>query len=185
MTMKDCRQTRKRLICLSIVAIVVFCALNVATATTSKYSTAIHSKIVTDATAQQPTTLTLTAPANATVDENFDVSGYLTAGGTGVSGRIINVQVQEGGQWKTFRFVTTDSNGFFTFTFIAQKGGDLNFRITYDGDSQYAPSVSNKVTVRVNGPTPEPPGDNRPIPTIRPAPQLIIVHSLTDVIQQL
>ena len=94
---------KTRMISLSILAILTLCLLNVTAASTSNPTTAPHSKIVTDVKAQQPTTLTFTAPAQVKVNEWFDVSGSLTAGGTGVSGATINCPRHcREGKWSTF-----------------------------------------------------------------------------------
>jgi hypothetical protein len=138
---------KTRMISLSIVAILTLCLLNVVAASTSNPTTAPHSKIVTDVKAQQPTTLTFTAPAQANVKEWFNVSGSLTAGGKGVSGAIIKWQQLWQGKWNTFGNFTTDSNGNFTGQIESPAAGDVQFRVTYDGDSQYAPAVSNVVTI--------------------------------------
>jgi len=141
---------KTRMISLSILAILTLCLLNVAAASTSNPTTAAHSKIVTDATARQPTTLTFTAPAQARVNTWFDVSGSFTAGGKGVSGAIINIQQLWQGAWGTFSNFTTDSNGNFAGQIESPTTGDVHNRVTYDGNSQYAPSVSNEIVTTIS-----------------------------------
>ena len=138
---------KKAIISLSTIAILTFCLLNVATASTGNPATAPHNKIVTDVKGQQPTTLMFSCPMQANVKEWFNVSGSLTAGGKGVSGAIIKWQELWQGKWNTFGNFTTDSNGNFAGQIQSPAAGDVQFRVTYDGDSQYAPAVSNAVTI--------------------------------------
>jgi hypothetical protein len=149
---------RKRIISLSIVAILSLSTLNVAAALESKPTTTIHGGYTTSATAQQPTTLAFYAPPQAKIFEPTPVSGYLTtANGTGITdARIVIQQLHDDGKWHLFSIVfTTGKDGRFSDTVVvypkifAAKGG-YHFRATYDGDGQYAPSVSNEVIVAVS-----------------------------------
>jgi len=132
------------------IAILTLCLLNVAAATTSNPASVPHSKIVADAAASQPTTLTFTAPAQAKVKESFVTSGSLTAGDKGVSGAIIKIHTIQNGQWVNFGNSTTDSGGNFRGSITTFTPGDHHYKVTYDGDSQYAPSASNEVVVTVS-----------------------------------
>jgi len=141
---------KTRMISLSVLAILTICLLNVTAASPSNPTTASYTKIVTDVKAQQPTTLTFTAPAQAKVNEWFNVSGSLTAGGTGVSGALINIQQLWQGKWNTFGNFTTDSDGIFVGTISSPATGYVQNRVTYDGNSQYVPSLSNEVVTTVS-----------------------------------
>lgn len=151
---------RKRIISLSIIAILSLCSLNVAAALESKPTATIHGGYTTSATAQQPTTLVFYAPPQAKIFEPTPVSGYLTtANGTGIAdARIVIQQFSLFGdsKWHLLAIVfTTGKDGHFSDTVVvfpkifATKGG-YHFRATYDGDGQYAPSVSNEVIVAVS-----------------------------------
>ena len=51
-------------------------------------------------------------------------------------------------------YITSDSDGIFAGTISSPATGYVQNRVTYDGNSQYAPSVSNEVvTTRANGVT--------------------------------
>jgi len=143
---------KTRIIGLAILALLTLCLLNVAAASTTNPATAPHSKIVTDVKGQQPTTLTFTSPAQVKVNESYTVSGSLTSGGTGVSGATINFQYQylDSGRWVTLWTDTTNSNGNIADKVAAHQTGDHHNRLTYDGNSQYAPAVSNEVVVTVS-----------------------------------
>jgi hypothetical protein len=140
---------KKAILSLSIIAISTTCLLNVAAASTINPATALHSKIVTDVKGQQPTMLTFDCPTQANVNIWFDVSGSLTSGGTGVSSADILVQSIDtnNGQWYTFGHDATDSTGFFASSISCSVTGDQYYRVAYNGNSQYAPAVSNVVMV--------------------------------------
>jgi len=131
-----------RMISLSVLSILTLCLLNVTAASPSNHATATNVK------ATIPTTLTFNCPTQAKVNKSIDYSLSLTSGGTGVSGAIIHTQYLEAnGQWTTLGTHTTDSNGNFAGIFIMYATGVYTYRVTYDGDSQYASSVSNEVVV--------------------------------------
>ena len=131
-------------------AILTLCLLNVASASMSNLTTAPYCKIVTDVKAQQPTTITLTAPQQATVNEWFSYSVSLTAGGTGVIGATIHTQVLKQGTWVTIGDHITDKNGGFIGQLLSKTPGERHLRAVYDGSSQYAPSISNEVVITVS-----------------------------------
>lgn len=115
-------------------------------------TTAPHNASVADARAEQATTLTFTAPAQAQANSSFTVSGSLTAGGKGIGDACIHVQsfCPLRGAWWTFGNWATDGNGDFAYQIILTGKGHNNLRVTYDGDDHYAPSVSNEVVVTVS-----------------------------------
>ncbi len=149
---------RKAVIILSIIATLLLCTLNVAVASESKPTTTVHGGYATRATAQQPTTLAFYAPAQGKILEPTPVSGYLTtANGTGITDARIQIQRLHGdGKWHLSSIVfTAGKDGHFSDTVVvyttifATKGG-YHFRAIYDGNGQYAPSVSNEVIVAVS-----------------------------------
>ena len=139
--------TKKGVICPLVVTVLSLCMVNVTTALPRNQIAAPHSKNVTDVKTTIPTTLTFTCPTLVNVNEPFGISGSLTAGGTGVCGAHINGQVMTQGQWTTFSGYTTDSNGNISGTISTNYTGLRFYRLSYDGDAQYAPSASNGVVV--------------------------------------
>ncbi len=86
------------------------------------------------------------------------VDGYLTTGaGVGIDNATIHAQRLEGVDvWTTFFNDTTDAKGYFSFTFMPRSpppGTNYvianTYRVTYDGDSRYAPSISNETEMTV------------------------------------
>lgn len=151
---------RKKIISLSIIAILSLCTLNVAAALESKPMTTIHGGYTTSATAQQPTTLAFYAPPQAKILEPIPFFGYLTtANGTGIADAQIVIQqfsLFGDGKWHLFGTAfTTGKDGHFNDTVVifsnifATKGG-YRFRAIYKGNGQYAPSVSNEVIVAIS-----------------------------------
>ncbi|MGB8310503.1 MAG: hypothetical protein WCE81_01410 [Halobacteriota archaeon] len=143
---------KKAIISLSIIAISTLCLLNVAAASTINPATAPHSKIVTDVKGQQPTTLTFNCPTHAKVNEWVYFTGSLTSGGTGLSNTLVSCQYEylKNGNWATFTSGMTDSNGNIVGGIKPSVTGDQYYRLSYDGNSQYAPSVSDVVMVTVS-----------------------------------
>jgi hypothetical protein len=87
------------------------------------------------------------------------VDGYLTtASGAGIGNAKIHAQRLEGRDvWTTLFNVTTDAKGHFSFAVMprsAPPGANYvivnYYRVTYDGDSRYAPSISNEVEMNVS-----------------------------------
>lgn len=112
-----------------------------------------------DPPSQVPTKLVVSAPTVA-FGRAGDVTAdaYLTtAGGAGISNATIHAQTLEGGtDWITFLDGTTEADGHISFAFAPKSPPPgtnfayVNFyRVTYDGDSQYAPTVSKEVAMYV------------------------------------
>lgn len=148
---------RKRIISLSIITILSLCTLNVASASTSKTTTVDHDVYTRCATAQQPTTLTFTAPAHVKLNQLYAVFGNLTtANGTGINDARIWGQSLRGDKWVTLHrlLFTTGQNGSFSDhwfeTGLFSKPGPCHYRVIYDGDSRFAPAVSNEVIVAIS-----------------------------------
>ena len=141
----------KKLLSLWLTAILTLCILNVAVTPTGKPTIVAHGEYITDAIAQQSANLTITAPAEANVNVTFSLTGRLTAGNSGIDNALVNMQwLNDSGSWITFGHPTTSSDGSFIVYIGPYSVGDLYFRVTYDGDSQYAPSVSDAVKVVVS-----------------------------------
>jgi len=145
----------KRTISLSILTILLLSALSVASASTSKTTTADYEIYARSVTAQQPTTLTFTAPAQVKLDQFYAISGSLTtANGTGINDAQLLYQQLQDNKWVSFGAVYTDLNGTFTDKWIEtdslSKPGTSYYRVIYNGDSQYAPAVSNEVAVIIS-----------------------------------
>jgi len=139
---------RKGVMSLSLIAVVTLCALNVAAASVSKPATASYHNDITRAQAAQSTTLTFTAPTNVKVNQSFKISGYLTTvSGNGIAGAVVDEQTYYNGAWVAMYNVTTDGSGHLSDTLGLSAAGAYNFRLAYNGNSQYAPSVSNEVTI--------------------------------------
>ena len=109
---------------------------------------------------QLPTKLVFNAPTYAVGRSgSVGVNGHLTtASGVGIGNATIHAQTSEDGTvWTTFFNVTTDANGEFSFAVTPRSPPPEanyvfvnNYRVTYDGDSQYAPSVSNEIVMYVS-----------------------------------
>jgi len=138
---------KKGVICLLAVTLLSLCVVNVTTALPRNKTAAPHSKNVADLKTTVPTTLTFTCPTLVNVNEPSGIGGSLTAGGEGFSGVHINGQVMTQGQWTTFSGYTTDSNGNISGTTSTNYTGLRFYRLSYDGDARYAPSVSNEIVV--------------------------------------
>jgi len=138
---------KKVVICLLAVTLLSLCVVNVTAALPRNQTATPHSKNVTDLKTTIPTTLTFTCPTLVNVNEPFGIGGSLTAGGKGVSGAHINGQVMLQEQWTTFSGYTTDGNGNISGTISTNYTGLRFYRLSYDGDDRYAPSVSNGVVV--------------------------------------
>lgn len=142
---------RVRIISLSIIAMLAFCMFNVAAASTNKPMIAACDAYIKNATAQQPTTIAITAPTQATANASVYANGTLTAGGKGIAGAVVHLQWLDvtTGNWTTLSDVKTGDNGQFSVPVFLYFTAEYTFRVTYDGDSQYAQSVSNEVMVTV------------------------------------
>jgi len=163
---------KNAIIDLSIIAILIICMFNsVAAAPVSKITTNIHSNYNADVSAGQQTYILAILNGNATtitmeVGQSVYLHGALSSGtpptswrdsSHGVSNATVNIQSMnsDGKTWTTVDTKRTnlpnDYPGAGTFILILtpKDVGAYTYRVTYDGDSQYAPSVSNVVTLTV------------------------------------
>ena len=130
---------------------VTLCVLNVATASTGKPVIAGRDAYVKDVTAQQPTTITISAPTQVNANASVYANGTLTAGGKGIAGAVVHLQWLDltTGNWTILSDGKTGDSGQFSVPVFLYFTAGYTFRVTYDGDSRYAPSVSNEVMVTV------------------------------------
>jgi hypothetical protein len=121
----------------------------VGAAQASKSSSLAHGGYITDARAQQPTKLTFTAPSQAAA-AGFSVHISLTtANGNGIPFAKINFQCLDRDRWTIFGSDNTDLFGNWDGQIKSRYAGEIHYRISYGGDFQYAPCVSNEVVVNL------------------------------------
>jgi hypothetical protein len=145
-----------------IIAMLTLCVLNIAAASTSKLTPAttlvIYNGYATDATTQK-TVLEIMLSSNTTkVNEKVALIGGLRSGTPQtpnlIGGATVNIQKFTNETWTTFNTTTTiatgDYKGYFIVPITPSSTGVFSYRATYDGDSQYAATVSNVVRLTVN-----------------------------------
>ncbi len=156
----------KTLTCLFIVAILILCVPYVAAGQARKSTPVTYSRyaVDTEATAKQPTVLVIVLMnkngeklSAAKVGQTLDLVGGLVSGTSSapnyIGGAKVNIQQLISGTWTTLGTATTETGqhkGFFIETITPTSSGVFSFKATYDGDSQYAPTVSNVVNLTVN-----------------------------------
>jgi hypothetical protein len=157
---------KTQIISLSTIAIVTLCVLNVTAASTSNMATAAHSEYATGTTAQQETSLGIGLvdqnfkPTNTTkVGQPVDLIGLLMypSGDPNAPNYIENArvtiqQLSANGTWIPIGTATTETGelkGTFVMLLTPRAAGFNIYRATYDGDSQFAHSVSNVVVLTV------------------------------------
>ncbi len=149
---------RTQIISLSTIAIVTLCVLNVTAASTSNMGTAAHSEYATGTTAQQQTVLAIVLSNNTTkINEPVYLLGGLASGTQSAPNYIENAratlqQLSANGTWIPIGTATTETGeykGRFVVSLTPRAAGFNIYRATYDGDSQFAPSVSNVVVLTV------------------------------------
>ena len=140
-------------------------AINVTAASTSKLATETHNGYATDGRSQQQTVIVITLfnkngdkISTTTVNQSVILGGLLTSGTSNppnyIGGATVNIQGSlDGNKWVTISHIATQTgkfNGLFAVNWTQSNPGVIYFRATYDGDSQYAPTVSNVVQLTVN-----------------------------------
>jgi hypothetical protein len=165
---------KKTIISLSIIAtILAICTFNnVAAAPVNKQTTNVHSGYAADVRGNQQTYLVAYLRNNRTavtmaVNQSTYLYGVLSAGtpptsandtSHGIPNATINVQSMnsDGKTWITVYSEKTlpdtgqtgyNYSGRFIMTLTPVVAGVYTYRVTYDGDSQYSPAVSNVVTI--------------------------------------
>jgi len=161
------------LICLLIVALLSLCAFNgVAAVPVSKLTPDTHSNYAGDVRGKQQTYLLArffffapTFYGEATtltigVGQSIHLKGVLsydtpptnsTDYSHGISYKTLNIQSlnSDGETWSTIGTSGTSERGAFDVALTPPAAGAYTYRTTYDGDDQYAPAVSNIVTLTV------------------------------------
>ncbi|MGB8310976.1 MAG: Ig-like domain-containing protein [Halobacteriota archaeon] len=170
---------KKAILSLSIIAILTICMFNsVAAAPVNKQTTDVHSNYAMDMRAGQQTYLAicfgvLLPPYSGTTADTIGVGQSITLSGVlasdippinpmddshGIPGATVHIQSMnsDGQTWTTVATRNTmPEQGFFhtegvvVVSLTPMAAGVYNYRITYDGDSRYAPAVSNVVTLTV------------------------------------
>jgi hypothetical protein len=158
---------KKGLVCLSIIAIVTLSIPNVVAAPAGKQAINIHSSYATDAPVKAPTALVIQLSSNTTaVNKPVIIYGALVAGEHGtkhyIGGATITIQQltsTNGTVWtRVGTLQTTAANNEvgasptpnFSGSETPAISGYYVIRATYDGDSNYAPAVSNVVSLTVS-----------------------------------
>jgi hypothetical protein len=157
------------LICVSIVAILSLCTFNnVAAAPVSKLTPDTHSNYAGDMRGGQQTYIVFGDPTTngitMGVGQHIAILGVLTYGTPptssfnsphGIPDATVNIQTlnSDGQTWTTVATKSTLPAGYSAGTFLVTitptVAGVYTYRVTYDGNSQYAPTVSNTKTLTV------------------------------------
>ncbi len=167
---------KKAIISLSIVAILTICVFNgVAAAAVSKQTTDVRSNYAVDARGNQQTYLAAYLGLDDATALTMGVGQYTYLYGVlsvgtpptssndyshGIGNARVNIQSMnsDGKTWSTVATHITSADasvpgmplvGFFSAKLTPNGAGVYTYRVTYDGESQYAPTVSNVVTLTV------------------------------------
>jgi len=134
-----------------IIAILVLSVLNIAAVSTSTPTIAARDAYIPNAIAPQQTTIAINAPTQVKTNDSIYVNGTLSTGAKGIASAVVHLQWIDltTGNWTTFSDGKTGESGQFSIPVFIFFPATYTFRVTYDGDSQYAPSVSNAVMVTV------------------------------------
>jgi len=162
---------KNAIIRLSVIVILTTCMFNsVAAAPASKQTTDVHSNYVGDVSAGQQTYILAILNGNATtitteVGQSVYLHGVLSSGTPPTSWRdsshgipdvTVNIQSMnsDGKTWTTVNTTRTNppneyptGAGTFILILTPEVAGVYTYRVTYDGDNQYAPAVSNVATL--------------------------------------
>jgi Listeria-Bacteroides repeat domain (List_Bact_rpt). len=93
----------------------------------------------------QPTSLTVSS-TNGTADNSLLISGTLTSGSCGLSGKTIVLTYYDGAAWQSIGQTTTNSNGAYSFTWTVPTGlatGVYPLKASFAGDSNYQASTAS------------------------------------------
>lgn len=140
-----------KIISVPIIAILALGVLNVAAASTSTPMMVARDAYITNATVPQQTTIAINAPTQVKTNESIYVNGTLSTGTKGIASAMVHLQWLDltTGNWTILSDGKTGESGQFSVPVFMYFPATYTFRVTYDGDSQYAPSVSNEVMVTV------------------------------------
>ena len=153
--------TKKRMICLSIIVILTLSIPNVAATSANKQKTNVRSSYAMDVPAkEQPLLLLLfrnnETAVNTSVNTSVEFMGMLATVTqskiNGIEGATVNIErMNYDGTWCTADTVATMSgtfSGCFHFAVIPKEPGTYIFRATYDGNNTYSPAVSNNIVLK-------------------------------------
>ena len=159
---------KNAIISLLVIMILTICMFNsVAAAPVSKQTPDVHSNHAINVKGVQQTyifaaigggkTVTMGVGKNVSVDSILSYGTPATSWqdtSHGIPNAIINIQNMnsDGQTWSTIDTSITQSSsstnvGSFTVKLTPKVAGVYTFRVTYDGDSQYAPAVSDVLTL--------------------------------------
>jgi len=140
-----------KIISVPIITILMLGVLNVAAASSGTPTIAARDVYITNATAPQQTTIAINAPTQVKTNESIYVNGTLSTGAKGIATAVVHLQWLDltTGNWTILSDGKTSESGQFSVPVFMYFPANYTFRVIYDGDSRYAPSVSNEVMVTV------------------------------------
>jgi hypothetical protein len=104
------------------------------------------------ATSTKVTALTIKVPVSAFVKNQFDITGKLTGGptGVGVSDKQITLSKStDGKRWTTIGLVWTDAGGYYTLTTRESTDGKYKYKASFAGDKIFKAVTSPTASVSV------------------------------------
>ncbi|MGZ4921816.1 MAG: hypothetical protein ACXV3U_06445 [Halobacteriota archaeon] len=100
---------------------------------------------------QRPTDLNASTPPTAFVNQNFSVTGTLTAGSAGIAGAAIMLQrATDSVRFSNVATTTTSTSGGYQFSTNETAVGTYYYRTSYDGNDTYSNATSNVAGVSVS-----------------------------------
>ena len=153
-------RVKNAIISLSVLVILTICTFNcVAASPVSKQTPDVHSSYAMSASdKEQPVIAILLSNNVTTVNGTVSVYGGIATGESGalhyIGGATITIQQlsYNGTEWHnlgTLQTLRGKNTGFFVADYTPKVQGYDILRATYDGDSNYAPAVSNVVALIV------------------------------------
>ena len=153
-------RVKNAIISLSVLATLTICMFNsVAAAPVSKQTPDVHGSYAMSASDKvQPVIAILLSDNVTTVNGTVSIYGGIATGESGalhyIAGATITIQQlsYNGTEWHnlgTLQTLTGKNTGFFVANYTPKVQGYHILRATYDGDSNYAPAVSNVVALIV------------------------------------
>lgn len=122
---------------------------NSGTYTTPNSDVAITANYATSTSSGASTSVTVSC-TNGTADNTLSISGVLTSGCSGISGKTITLSYYDGVAWQSIGQTTTGCNGAYSFTWTVptqMATGIYPLKATFAGDSCYkASSASGELT---------------------------------------
>jgi len=97
------------------------------------------------------TNLTATAPATASINQNFTINGTLNAGTGGIADANITLQRStDNVTWSNVTSTATDANGTYQFSNTESAANTYYYRTAYNGNDTYVNATSTTVSVTVS-----------------------------------